>query len=148
MTFIALVNGELAGTISLWNCDMPSRQNLSPWLGGLYVNQKFRGKTYNNEYVGVIRIRETKYDNYKDCGELGALYLLDNAKRKGLGKILFAKGKEELKKKDYKKMIIGCLSKNPSNDFYKHMGGKLVATNPLKLPNGQKLIENLYLYSL
>lgn len=44
-------------------------------------------------------------------------------------------------------MIIGCLSENPSNDFYKHMGGEFVDTNPLTLPNGQELMENLYYYN-
>ena len=47
----------------------------------------------------------------------------------------------------YNKMIIGCLSENPSNDFYKHMGGEFVDTNPLTLPNGQELMENLYYYN-
>ena len=44
--------------------------------------------------------------------------------------------------------IIGCLSENPSNEFYKHMGGKFVDTNPLTLPNGQELMENLYYYEI
>ena len=47
----------------------------------------------------------------------------------------------------YKDMIIGCLVDNPSNDFYKHVGGKLVDNSPLKLPNNQTLIENIYYYS-
>ena len=103
---------------------------------------------YDNEYVGVLRVRKTKYDKYTECGELGALYLLDSVKGKGLGKILFNKAINELKDMDYDKMIIGCLSLNPSNDFYKHMGGKLVDTNPLTLPNGQELMENLYYYEI
>lgn len=40
---------------------------------------------YNNEYVGVLRVRKTKYDNYSQCGELGALYLLDSVKGKDFG---------------------------------------------------------------
>ncbi len=52
---------------------------------------------YNNEYVGVLRVRETKYDNYRQCGELGALYLLDSVKGKGFGKVLFNKAINELK---------------------------------------------------
>ncbi len=103
---------------------------------------------YENQYVGILRVRKTKYEKYLDCGELGALYLLDNIKGKGFGKILFEKAVEELKNMGYKKMIIGCLMKNPSNEFYKHMGGKLVGTNPLILPNGQELLENLYYYDL
>ncbi|MBO5348307.1 MAG: GNAT family N-acetyltransferase [Clostridia bacterium] len=103
---------------------------------------------YNDEYVGLIRVRKTKYDKYSECGELGALYLLDSVKGKGLGKILFNKAINELKNMNYNKMILGCLSENPSNDFYKHMGGELVNTNPLTLPNGQKLKENLYYYDI
>jgi len=103
---------------------------------------------YNNEYVGVLRVRKTKYDKYKECGELGALYLLDSVKGEGFGKILFNKAVEELKKKGYNKMILGCIRENPSNEFYKHMGGQFVDTNPLILPNGQELMENLYLYDI
>ena len=102
----------------------------------------------DNQYVGILRVRKTKYEKYSECGELGALYLLDNTKGKGFGKILFEKAIVELKNMGYKSMIIGCLSENPSNEFYKHMGGKLVGTNPLILPNGQELLENLYYYDI
>ncbi len=102
----------------------------------------------DNQYIGILRVRKTKYEKYAECGELGALYLLDTAKKKGFGKILFKEAIEELKNMGYKNMIIGCLVGNPSNEFYKHMGGKLVDTNPLILPNGQELLENLYYYDL
>lgn len=45
-------------------------------------------------------------------------------------------------------MITGCLKKNPANKFYKHLGGKLLDTCPLTLPNGEELIENLYSYNI
>lgn len=102
----------------------------------------------DNQYLGILRIRRTKYEKYSHFGELGALYLLDTVKGKGFGKILFEKAIQELKDMGYKKMIIGCLVENPSNDFYKHMGGKLVDTNPLNLPNDQELLENLYCYDI
>ena len=103
---------------------------------------------YNNDYVGILRVRKTKYDKYSDCGELGALYLLDVIKGKGYGKKLFNKAINELKEMNYDKMIVGCLSENISNEFYKHIGGKFIGTNPLTLPNGQELIENLYYYEI
>ena len=34
----------------------------------------------DNEYVGILRVRKTKYEKYSSCGEIGALYLLDNVK--------------------------------------------------------------------
>ena len=95
-----------------------------------------------------MRVRKTKYEKYSECGELGALYLLDRAKGLGLGKILFNKAVSELKDMGYNKMIIGCLEKNPSNNFYIHMNGKFVGKNPLTLPNKQELVENLYYYDI
>ncbi|MBR6949799.1 MAG: GNAT family N-acetyltransferase [Bacilli bacterium] len=100
----------------------------------------------DNKYVGILRVRITKYDNYKDYGELGALYLLNSVKGYGFGKVLFNKAIEELKDMGYSKMIIGCLSTNPTNSFYIHMGSTFVGTNPITLPNGQLLEENLYTY--
>lgn len=43
------------------------------------------------------------------------------------------------------KMIIGCLDGNPSNEYYKHIGGKFVKIRTFKLPN-QELPENVYYY--
>ena len=97
--------------------------------------------------AGVLCVRKSKYEDYQDCGELGAIYLLNEAKGKGYGKILFEFTKEELKKMGYKKMINGCLEGNPSNEFYKHMGGKLVKQIPFVVKNyGQELTENVYYY--
>ncbi len=41
----------------------------------------------------------------------------------------------ELKKLGCTKMIIGCLDGNPSNEYYKHIGGKFVEIRTFKLPN-------------
>jgi hypothetical protein len=46
--------------------------------------------------VGVLCVRKPKYEDYQDCGELGAIYLLDEVKGKGYGKVLFGLAKEEL----------------------------------------------------
>ena len=50
---------------------------------------------YNNEYVGVLRVRKTKCDNCSRCGELDTLYSLDSVKGKGFGKVLFNKAINE-----------------------------------------------------
>ncbi len=132
--------------LELINTESEIQKSISNLKKGLTDGSKRCLLKYNDEYVGILRVRETKYDKYRQCGELGALYLLDNVKGKGFGKILFNKAINELKSMGYNKMIIGCLSENPSNDFYKHMGGNFVDTNPLTLPNGQELCENLYYY--
>lgn len=97
----------------------------------------------DNNIVGFVNVGDTDDTNYDNCGELHAIYILGKYKGKGFGKKLFEAGVEELKRMGYDKMIIGCLVGNPSNDFYKHMGGKLIKTRifeKLQLP------ENVYYF--
>lgn len=53
-TYIITVDKKVAGTYSLWRCDLQSRQDLYPWFGGLYVSNGFRGKKFNNHKLGEI----------------------------------------------------------------------------------------------
>ena len=99
----------------------------------------------NNEYVGIFRVRETKYEGFEDYGELGALYLLNKVKNNGYGKIMFDRAKRELSRMGYGKMIVGCLEENPSNSFYIHMGGIFVKKNPIRI-GVQDLNENVYIF--
>jgi hypothetical protein len=52
-TFVILVDNRIAGTYSIWRCDLQSRQDLFPWVGGLFVSEKFRGKTFDGGKLGV-----------------------------------------------------------------------------------------------
>ena len=57
MTFVVFVDDKVAGTYSLWNCDMQSRQDLSPWLGGIVVKPDYRGRgigLYIQEQAKII----------------------------------------------------------------------------------------------
>ena len=84
-------------------------------------------------------------EKYGDIGELYSLYLLNKVKKKGYGKLLFYNDVKELINLGFNEMIVGCLINNPSNDFYKHMGGKLidVVTNKVK---SYDMKENIYYY--
>lgn len=44
VTFIAVENETLLGTVGLWRCDLISRQDLYPWMAALYVAPEARGK--------------------------------------------------------------------------------------------------------
>ena len=100
----------------------------------------------NKRIVGFVKVTFTE-ENVKDCGEIQAIYILKDYKGLGFGKKLFEKGVLELKKMGCKTMLIGCLDGNPSNDFYKHMGGKLIKTRDFCLPN-QTLLENVYQFDI
>lgn len=129
------------------------------FLNSLYENEEQRSNnSYNkfnekenhqlvlevdNNIVGFVNVGATDDINYKNCGEIHALYIISKYKNYGFGKKLFEAGIEELKSMGYDKMIIGCLDGNPSNEFYKHMGGKLIKTRifeKLQLP------ENVYYF--
>ena len=61
----------------------------------------------------------------------------------GYGKKLMKVGINELRKIGCNKMLIGCLQGNPSNEFYKHIGGKFIKTRVFQKLN---LIENVYFF--
>ena len=102
----------------------------------------------DNEYVGILKKRKSKFEELSDYGELGAIYLLDSAKGNGYGKILFNKAIIELKNMGYKKMFNGCYEGNLANDFYKHQSGKYLKSVETILPNDEKIIENIYVYDI
>lgn len=52
-TYIVIDNSILVGTFSLWRCDVQSRQDLFPWLGGVIVSKDRR-----NEGIGTFMINE------------------------------------------------------------------------------------------
>lgn len=80
----------------------------------------------DNKVVGFVNFGSTYETDYDNCGELHAIYIMGEYKGQGYGKKLFEAGIQKLKNIGYDKMVIGCLDGNPSNEFYKHMGCKLI----------------------
>lgn len=64
-TYIALYNNELVGIVSLWRNDLCSRQDLYPWMAGLYVKEAYRnmgiGTFLQNNIIGITK--NLGYDN-------------------------------------------------------------------------------------
>jgi ribosomal protein S18 acetylase RimI-like enzyme len=63
-TFIAFYGKKPVGTVSLWRNDLPLRQDLTPWLAGLWVTPDFRGNFVGHQLV-YHTIKEAKKQNYK-----------------------------------------------------------------------------------
>ena len=99
----------------------------------------------NNEAVGMTGIGKSTYEKYEDIGELYSLYLLNKVKKKEYGKMLFYHDVNELIGLGINSMVIGCLVNNPANNFYKHMGGKLIEVVTKKI-KGYNMKENIYYY--
>ncbi len=101
----------------------------------------------NEEPVGIVAIGNSREEKYPKSGELQSLYLLNKAKKKGYGRILFEKAKQELKNMGFNDMIIYCLKDNPTKNFYEYLGGKLVFEKKRNI-GGKDLIENVYYYHI
>ena len=129
------------------------------FLNNLYVNESERAiNSYNkfneednhqfvlevdNKVVGFVKVGTTDETDYENCGELHAMYIINGYKGYGYGKKLLEAGIKELKNMGFDKMVIGCLVGNPSNDFYKHIGGKYVKQ---RIFERLKLPENVYFF--
>lgn len=98
----------------------------------------------DSKVVGFVKYGASKDKKY---GEINAIYILSEYKGMGLGRKLIESAVKELKKMNYNEYIIGCLDGNKANDFYKHLGGKLIDTRIFK-NTGEDLKENVYLFKI
>ena len=98
----------------------------------------------DNEIVGFANYGKSS-ENIENCGEIFAIYILKKFQGKGLGKKLIEKCITELKKLNLDRMIISCLKENPSNEFYKHIGGKIIQERTYDKLN---LPENIYIFDI
>lgn len=128
-------------------------------LDNMYLNEDERtNKAYNrfNEkdnhqfvlevnkmIVGYMNVGPTDDAEYNNCGEVHAIYIINNYKGKGYGRRMIEVGIAELKKMGFDKMIIGCLVNNSSNEFYKHIGGIYIKQRMFKKLG---LLENVYYF--
>jgi GNAT superfamily N-acetyltransferase len=131
------------------------------FLDNLYLNEDERAERSYNRFdekenhqyvlevkhavVGYLNVGKSDDKEYTNCGEIHAIYIINNYKGNGYGKEMINAGINELKSMGFDKMIIGCLVGNPSNEFYKHIGGKFVKSRVF-----EKLLmpENVYYFDI
>jgi len=99
--------------------------------------------TLQDKIIGWIYFT-LESDKHEGCAEIHSLYILNEYQGNGYGKLLYNYAVENILKNGIKKLVIGCLEGNPSNDFYKHLGGKYIDNHLYR----EKYIENIYLFEL
>ena len=52
--YLGMVNDECIGTSSLVSNDLKERQDLTPWLAGLYIRKKYRGRGYAQKLINKV----------------------------------------------------------------------------------------------
>ena len=127
------------------------------FLDGLYNNEDDRIKNSydkfdendNHQFVLEVDKKIVGWMNVGDSeegeeyGEIHAIYILSEYKGFGYGRKLVEEGINEIKSMGFKKMIIGCLDGNSSNEFYKHIGGKFIKQRMFERLG---MLENVYLF--
>lgn len=114
------------------------------WRSGIEANQVYIAEDGEDQIVGFAtggKERTGKYDAYQ--GELYAIYLLEEAQGKGIGRQLVQSVVNNLKGKQLNSMLIWVLAENPACLFYEKLGGKKVDTEEIEM-DGKKLDEVAY----
>lgn len=99
----------------------------------------------DNKVVGFVNFGISENEEFEKCGEIFALYIIKKYEGNGYGRKLVEEAKKELKLLGCDKMIIACFKENPSNEFYKHIGGKYIKDGLYKRLN---IPENIYYYEI
>lgn len=101
----------------------------------------------DGKLIGFTSVEKSRDSDYPNSGEISSLYLRKEYQGTGLGKKLFNYSLDKLKELGFSDYIIGCLDKNPTNDFYKHMGGVLYKSEMKKIGN-KEYKENYYYFKV
>ncbi len=76
-------------------------------------------------------------------GEIYAIYLRQEAQRKGLGTLLVRQFVQELDARGFGSMAVWVLALNPSRRFYERLGGNVIGQQQIER-GGQPFIEVAY----
>jgi ribosomal protein S18 acetylase RimI-like enzyme len=95
--------------------------------------------------MGVCGYARDK-DSSGTRAEVDAIYLLDEAKRQGIGKSLMREMAEQLMANGYRSLQVNVLEQNaPARRFYESLGGKLSASGVFKY-DGFELPDVTYVW--
>ena len=85
--------------------------------------------------------REDRADEYP--GELWAIYLLQAAQGRGLGRVLFEAVRGWLRVRELEPFLLWAVADNPACGFYERLGGTRIVTQPADI-RGAQVIECAY----
>ncbi|MFG6116300.1 GNAT family N-acetyltransferase [Halobacillus sp. MO56] len=86
--------------------------------------------------VGFVSGGKERTKHYGYDGEIYAIYLLDPYQRQGLGGLLLEAFGKEMKEAGYQSLLVWVLTHNPSSDFYRKHGAKLVEAETVTIGEG------------
>lgn len=100
-----------------------------------------------NTIVGFCSFGKSREEEYKDYGEIYAIYNLEGFKGNRIGRSFFDIAIKYFKEQGFDKFIVKCLVNNPSEEFYKHMGGEIISKTQIE-KCGFKIDENIFVFDV
>lgn len=118
---------------------------------GLQLVVVFDGQIIGFADVGPLR-PDVHFERYKDkgmnIGEIYAIYLLEEHKKKGLGKSLFKRCRLWLDQQEFDSFIVWVLADNRhAKRFYEREGGEVIGEVTINIGD-KDYQENCYLFPL
>lgn len=87
----------------------------------------------DGKIVGICQYSRSQNASYADSGLLGALYVLKDYQKLGIGKELFRRAAKGIRDMGYKTMYLECLTGNDAINFYLKYGGQIIENIDYKI---------------
>ena len=140
-SYKGLIADEFLAALSYEHRTQVWSQNLTDPQNGSFL---YVAETKPGEMVGFVSAGPEREGDPNYLGELYAIYLLQQAKRKGLGRKLVDIVMRELCERGFSSMLLWVLKDNlPARKFYEEVGGAYLREKPIAIGN-QSLIEVAY----
>jgi GNAT superfamily N-acetyltransferase len=97
----------------------------------------------NNQVVGFCSAGPGREPIPDYPAELYAIYLLQSAQGRGLGRSLVCAAASHLTRRGFEAMFVWVLRDNPARNFYQVLGAKYLQEKPITI-GAQELIESAY----
>ena len=85
------------------------------------------------QIIGFVKGGQERSNNPEYTGELGAIYLLEDYRRQGIGKRLVITLVKKLIERGHNSMLVWVLAKNPYRKFYEKLGGKYLSSKQIEI---------------
>jgi GNAT superfamily N-acetyltransferase len=85
------------------------------------------------QIIGFVNGGQERSKNSEYTGELGAIYLLEDYRRQGIGQRLVVTLVRKLIDSGQNSMLVWVLAKNPSRKFYEKLGGKYLRSKQIEI---------------
>jgi ribosomal protein S18 acetylase RimI-like enzyme len=109
-------------------------KNLKRWT--IFKNRtdfKYVAVNDDQEIIGFVMGRKVRTKIAQIIGEIGAIYILPQYQRQGIGKKLMKIASSFLKQHQMIPYLLWVLEKNPARAFYEHLGGKFLQQQEIKI---------------